>query len=269
LTPYLFGSVQPYNQVLKDIQTDSSMYNIYNEWFEKLRTISGDLLFMHYAFASPKNGESGSWGALENVNQNPPFIITAPKYQALLDNMVEFKSLQLTVLLQGFYNPSDNTLTPDIIKVYLRNIQSPYAIVDSGEALLNSKGTVMLNFSKPFNGVNYYIQIKHRNSIETWSKPGGEQFTSSFLNYDFTTSLTQAYGNNMILKGSRYCLYGGDVNQDGSVQLSDLIPIYNDATNFVSGNNLVTDLTGDGNVDLTDIIICQNNLTSFINTIRP
>ncbi len=73
----------------------------------------------------------------------------------------------------------------------------------------------------------------------------------------------------MILKGSRYCVYGGDVNQDGSVKLSDLIPINNDATNFVTGNNLVTDLTGDENVDLTDIIICQNNLTSFINVIRP
>jgi len=39
----------------------------------------------------------------------------------------------------------------------------------------------------------YYISLKHRNSIETWSKSGGIVFTmNSLMNYDLTSSASQA-----------------------------------------------------------------------------
>jgi hypothetical protein len=82
----------------------------------------------------------------------------------------------------------------------------------------------------------YYVVVKHRNSIETWSKAGGESYTlGSPLNYDFTTAQTQAYGNNMLLIGSRYCIYGGDINQDGVVDATDAGAVDNDASNYASG----------------------------------
>jgi len=59
------------------------------------------------------------------------------------------------------------------------------------------------------------------------------------------------------------------VNQDGFITLFDVIPIYNDATNFVYGNYLATDLTGDNIVDLTDVTLCYNNSTNFIRVRRP
>ena len=34
------------------------------------------------------------------------------------------------------------------------------------------------------------------------------------INYDFTSAASQAFGNNMHLNGSKYCIYGGDVDQN-------------------------------------------------------
>jgi len=91
----------------------------------------------------------------------------------------------------------------------------------------------------------------------------------TIYNYDFTSANSQAYGNNLKLKGSNYCLYSGDVNQDGYISLFDMIPIYNDASAFVSGSYLATDLTGDNIVDLTDLTLCYNNSLSFIRVRQP
>jgi len=87
-TPNPFGSVQPYNQVLEDVQTDPEMYEFYCELLDTVRTIDGQSLATHFSFISGPSGRYGSWGALENqFFQFPPYYPIAPKYQALLDNI--------------------------------------------------------------------------------------------------------------------------------------------------------------------------------------
>ena len=107
-------------------------------------------------------------------------------------------------------------MVSDTAKVYLRNATSPYAIVDSTKSLLNSSGAGTFTFSYPVNGVSYFIVIKHRNSIETWSS-SGNSFASNSLTYNFSTANTQAYGNNMKQVDATpliYAIYSGDINQD-------------------------------------------------------
>ena len=87
--------------------------------------------------------------------------------------------------------------------------------------------------------------------------------------YDFTTADSQAYGNNLKLKGNEFCLFSGDVNQNGFIDLDDVIRINNEATNFTVGNYLPEDLTGNGIVDLEDVTICYNNSVEFVSVIRP
>ena len=36
----------------------------------------------------------------------------------------------------------------------------------------------------------------------------------------------KAYGNNLKLVGTKWCIYGGDVNQDGFVDTADLNLVY-------------------------------------------
>ena len=156
----------------------------------------------------------------------------------------------------------------DTIVVSLRSSTSPYDLVEMSKAYLSPAGTAAVNFAKAVNGVNYYIVVNHRNSIETWSKAGGEVFAGGVLNYDFTSSATQAFGSNMVLVGSKYSFYTGDPNQDGTVDAGDLSLIDNDAFNFVSGY-VVTDLNGDQSVDGTDLTFADNNAFAFVGVVRP
>lgn len=175
--------------------------------------------------------------------------------------------LNLTVLIQGFYDPITNKMVPDTVRVYLRSASSPYAIVDSAKSILDSNRTGNFSFSNAVNSVPYYIVIKHRNGLETWSATGNS-FTSGQLTYDFTTSASQAYGNNLLLKGSKYTIYSGDVDQDGTIDASDLSLIDNDAFNFVAGY-MNTDVNGDSFVDATDLSIVDNNVFNGIILLRP
>ena len=88
------------------------------------------------------------------------------------------------------------------------------------------------------------------------------------MNYDFSDASTKAYGNNMTLKGSKYCIYSGDVNKDETVDASDISSIDNDANNSVSGY-VNTDLTGDDFVDAQDLSVVDNNATLGVSTVAP
>ncbi len=135
---------------------------------------------------------------------------------------------------------------------------------------MSNTGAGAFIFSNAVNSTNYYIAVKHRNSIETWSNTA-QQFTSNSMTYDFTTAITQAYGDNMIQADSsplRFAIFSGDVNQDGTVDATDVSNIDNDASNFVSGY-VASDLTGDDFVDGTDFAIADNNAANFVSVAKP
>lgn len=188
----------------------------------------------------------------------------------LLENPVSTK-VNLTFLMEGKYYPVLNQLArKDSATVYLRRNIPPYNIKDSAKGTIDS-----LSFSGLFSFFNsptdtYYVVVKHYQCIETWSKSGGQYYISdgSINNYDFTTSASQAFGNNMKLKGIEFCMFSGDLDNNGNVDVSDLIMVYNDQLNFVTGN-VITDVNGDDIVDSDDLIIVYNNLINFVSVIRP
>jgi len=175
-------------------------------------------------------------------------------------------ALGLTALIQGFYTNITQAMIRDTVRVYLRDINSPYSIVDSATSVLDSTGYGTFYFPNAVNGTLYYIVVKHRNSIETWSNQG-KMFTSYQLSYDFITAANKAYGGNLILKG-KYCIYSGDVNQDGIVDAGDLSLVDNDAFNSVSGY-VITDVTGDNIIDGSDLAITDNNAFNFVAKVTP
>ena len=175
--------------------------------------------------------------------------------------------------MEGFYNSGTNSLNKsDTVKAYLRNTSSPFSITDSSEAIIDSvsmEGNFKFNNTGPG---NYYIVLKHRNCIETWSSSGGISYDPMKINsYDFTSSDMQAYGNNQILVDNspvKYAMFSGDVNNDGSVELTDLIEVYTAAVSFTSGD-ILHDLNGDNTVNLNDVIVCYNSVSSFVSVIKP
>lgn len=217
---------------------------------------------------------TGDSSGIENahmvISSNDP---SKPKYSVILETENQIpvpKFLNLHALIQGLYRDTGATMITDTIRVYLRGITSPFDIVDSAKAVIDSAGKASLVFLQPQNDFLYYVQLLHRNSIETWSSTG-YMFVNDSLNFDITTSDSAAFGNNIVSldsTGSRFGLYSGDVNAGGDIDMTDLIMIYNDAQSFVNGY-VTTDVNGDNSVDVSDIIIAYNNAQLFITAIRP
>jgi hypothetical protein len=162
---------------------------------------------------------------------------------------VQNLSLNLKVYLEGFWDGTSHV--SDTTMIYLASSSSPYDFIDSAKGVLTSTGTTIVNFTKAPNG-SYYIAVKHRNHLETWSKFSQSFVTNSTVNYDFTTAASQAYGDNMKQSGSVWVLYAGDVNQDGSVDAFDVVIF---AGQFGNTGYLCSDLNGDLSVDAMDVII--------------
>lgn len=176
----------------------------------------------------------------------------------------------IKLALEGSFNSSTNRMNSnEKLSVYLRNNYYPYSIVDSSKSVVDS---VTLTGKFIFNNLpagTYYIVIKGVNVLETWSKSPGINISAGSTNfYDFTTSATQAYGNNLKLKGSKYCIYNSDVNQDGSIDGMDNMRVNNDAYVLISGN-VNSDINGDYFVDGTDLNISEFNSSNFISKITP
>jgi len=195
-------------------------------------------------------------------------------------------TLNVTAFLEGFYTGSgtmtanlfnlgistDDTET-DSVQVNLwsaANLSS--ATPDySVTAVLHTDGTLTAVFPGATLNNNYYVALKHRNSIEVWS---AEPVTiASTGSYDFSTSLSSAYtdGFNDAMKsvsGGKYALYGGDVNQDGTVDLYDAQITDNGSANLLFGYD-ASDCNGDGSTDLYDLQLIDNNSSLLIFSSRP
>lgn len=219
---------------------------------DRATTIASDYLGNIY-IAGSSTGLTG--------NFNYALIKYAPE-----DFVFSNVSLQLKVYIQGYYNETADTLTRDTVKVYLRNSFSPYSIVDSLKGFLSMEGRVSLNFNTAPGGSYYYVSVKHRNSLETWSS-----FTilgTEYSSFDFTPFINSAYGNNLKQKGSSFCMFGGDVTQNGVIDILDLRRVDNGTYYFFTGY-VAADLTGDRIVDARDLAIVDDNAYNFVTKITP
>lgn len=175
-------------------------------------------------------------------------------------------SMNLGLIIEGLYHPDNDSAGIDIAQVHLRSPVPPFNIVSSVSAYNNS----FFTYPDALPG-NYYISVSHRNSIETWYYQPVNLNDSVLQNIDLYSSQSKAYGNNLKQVDNSpllFAIFSGDVNQDGSVNLADVLNINNDANTFVSGY-VVTDLTGNEIVDITDVLMAYNNSVNFVGVISP
>jgi len=182
------------------------------------------------------------------------------------------KQLTLKVIPQGLYMSASNTLRKnDTIKVYYRNSNSPYNIIDSSKGMLYASGYNAYINNNYLNDGNYFIEFIHKNSIKVWSNTPVNFGIIGEVYYDLTAFVNSAYGSNLIKVNNspqKFALYSGDINQDGIIDGTDGVLLNNDAAAYNTGN-LVTDLNGDDVVDGSDALFCENNAANFVSAITP
>jgi len=190
------------------------------------------------------------------------------------------KTLTLNLILEGLFNGIDmnpvqddmgnhiGQNSADYINVELHNSLDPSIIAASfTNQILGTDGVCQINIPPSLSDA-YYIVIKHRNSITTWSA-NPVSFSAQNINYNFTDSETKAYGDNLkqVAPGI-YAIFVGDVNQDEVVDLFDLVDMDYDFTNGTVAY-IVYDINGDGVVDLFDLITMDENFTNGVVAIYP
>ncbi|MBK6965946.1 MAG: DUF5018 domain-containing protein [Bacteroidales bacterium] len=190
------------------------------------------------------------------------------------------KTLTLNVLLEGLYNsngqmnqangdsgPQFGPGIADEITVELHN-ENDYSITElsfNGVAL-GTDGSATVSVPANTSG-NYYVTIRHRNSIATTSV-SAISFSNQSILCDFSQP-ANVYGSNLLqTTDGWYVIFGGDVNQDGVIDTGDVTPLDNDQFNYLTGY-VDTDANGDGSVDTGDITIVDNNQFNYIASLTP
>jgi hypothetical protein len=204
-----------------------------------------------------------------------------------LTNMAQFEvihlmhNLNLIVFLEGLYagnalmvqandenGPHFGGDIADQVTVELHNAANYSDIVySSGPADLRTGGQVNITGIPANISGSYYITIRHRNSIET-TTAGPVSFSGTNISYDFSTSASQAFGDNQREIGGIFAIWGGDVNQDGIVDGGDMNPVDNASTAITFGY-VPEDVNGDGIVDGGDMNTVDNNSTAIIMALIP
>lgn len=203
-----------------------------------------------------------------------PGIYTQAAYSRLLSRFAEAAAIrQVRIAIEGMYDSNSGRHSrSDTVRIFLRNSYPPYAAINSSKSILDSV-TLIANAEFPnAPSGTYYVSVVHRNSLETWSRAGGEIYSSSgAFQYDFAVDSANAYGGNMKRVDSTpgvFALFSGDVNRDGSVDATDLLMIENDASFYETGY-IATDLNGDDAADATDLAIADNNAFAFVGVVKP
>lgn len=189
-------------------------------------------------------------------------------------------TISIKIHLQGYYNNSgmmsavlmnqgmgNDVNVTDTITLELHNENFPHALVASQKIILHTDGSAFAKFPSSLSG-NYYIVIKHRNSIPTWSSVPISLGLCA-VNYNFSLGPNKAYGSNQVqVEPNVWAFYSGDVYSDENIDLLDASILENDINNFQFGY-YKTDINGDGNVDLLDLPILELNVNNFIYSMHP
>jgi hypothetical protein len=84
----VFGVPYDYQQAMWDAQYHPGIYSLYRDLHDSI-AIWGCKLAMNFSLASRQESVYGSWGVVDDIDIQPPYLTTAPKYQALLDIICE------------------------------------------------------------------------------------------------------------------------------------------------------------------------------------
>lgn len=200
--------------------------------------------------------------------------------------LARVKLLRLKVFIQGymagtFMRPSlrlanlsdncDNCIQDpnyvDTLTIELRNLNNNTIL--SSKSLLKVDGNVEFNLGSNLDNGSYYILVKHRSTIETWSAVL-VSFSDSIINYDFSSNANSAYGSNLKrISSNLYAIFSGHVhNTDQTIDVDDYNYIRTDFKAYLSGY-LSTDINGNGFVDTDDLLIFKYNFINYVSSISP
>lgn len=195
-------------------------------------------------------------------------------------------SIHLKIFIEGYYlgnglmqaaiDPINQASICDTLSVELHDAVYPFSLAFADKKTINIDGAGDFNFPISSMGQSYYLVVRHRNAIETWT--ANPITIGTITSYDFTTSKSKVFGSNMVMTNDSmgWAIYSGDISdavlgvgyQDGVIESQDNSDMENAVALTLSGY-VVEDITGDGIVESSDYSIMENNVYYVIFSMRP
>ncbi len=224
----------------------------------------------NYVYGGYSGTSGGYWDGTSNISGiltvNPPATKTL-NVKLFLEGLFDTGSGTMNQAMDVPPSPKYGTGIADILTIELHDAIT-YTSTYSFTADLFTDGTLSVNTIPGAFTDSYYLVIKHRNSLETWSASPISFSGSGPVSYDFSLDASQVFGNNMKLMGTTWVIFGGDASQDGIVDGTDMASIDNASTSVMIGYN-AEDVNGDGVVDGSDMALIDNNSTAIVQVLKP
>ncbi len=237
-------------------------------------------------YHSNKNTISHKSG--ESVMHKPYKSKSANKQNIQQPDSLKLSNLMVKLFLEGSYQShgtmastifnlgmTDDPTATDSIEINLwsqRNLNSNKPDF-SQKVILHNNGIANATYNVDISKAKkYFIQIKHRNSVEIWSSLPVDVANNG--TYDFSDAQSKAFSDGVNpppmqnMGDDSYALHNGDINQDGTVDGLDMNEVDNNS-GLVDIGYFCTDVNGDGVTDGLDMKIVELNTGLGLFMSRP
>lgn len=201
----------------------------------------------------------GNWNSSVNVGEIPNIPTTKTlTLQLFIEGLYFSNGVMNESLGDNGYQFGQGIADEIIVELYHpSDLQTP--AIQIMNVLLNNAGVATLNIPSTMSET-YYIVIKHRNTIETWSALPISFAGSGPIEFNFSTAASQAYGaNQKPVNGGFFAIWSGDINKDGIVDTEDMTQIDNASIPPAEIGYTPRDVNGDAIIDIEDMSIIDNN----------
>ena len=180
----------------------------------------------------------------------------------------------IRAFLQGLYNTTTHKMNPYLNPADTLTDSITFELVNTLDTLIEVSINTFISINGYISsfiplyttGGEYFIVLKHRNHLETWSRPfiyGNDTV------FNFTDTVNEAFGSNMkLLEPNAYGLFYGDVNQDKFIDALDVSTAGQDAASFQTGV-LRSDVNFDKYVESVDLSLIENQVPLLLRRKSP
>ncbi len=217
-----------------------------------------------YNYTDPGTGCSNNSTQQVTVTICTPTTITVNLKLFLQGYYAGAGTMQSVLNNQGVAALSTET---DTLLVELHDATTFALIGSPQQTVLSTTGLASATFTEAAG--SYYLAIKHRNTIQTWStNPVACSFSTPL--YDFSSAANQAMGDNQVeVELNVWAFFTGDLNQDDFVDGNDFPAFDTDSFNGVNSVYVATDMNGDGFVDGNDFPVFDVNSFNGVSSVHP
>ena len=217
----------------------------------------------YYYKVLPRNATGVASGCTQNLFASEPYAYGF-RFKFFIEGLYDKTNHRMFAAV----DPVLHDTIADTVTVCLAAAAAPHAILYTSKVPISTLGIAYAQFPQPALLQTYYLVIRQRNSLETWSNTQFSYNTPD-TNYNFSDAQSRAFGSNQILlETGVYGIHTGDVNQNGAIEITD-ISAWESGSAILNHGYVKEDLNGDQMAESADYSFLEDKVVLNITVLKP